>query len=68
MLANVMSAILIIFLILLYNINYPKAMAVILGIESSCDETSASICIDGEIFSNVIATQAIHAKYGGVVP
>ncbi|KKX50700.1 tRNA (adenosine(37)-N6)-threonylcarbamoyltransferase complex transferase subunit TsaD [Sphingobacterium sp. IITKGP-BTPF85] len=43
-------------------------MAVILGIESSCDETSASICIDGEIFSNVIATQAIHAKYGGVVP
>ncbi len=43
-------------------------MAVILGIESSCDETSASICIDGEIKSNIIATQAIHAKYGGVVP
>jgi len=43
-------------------------MAIILGIESSCDETSASICIDGEIKSNVIATQAIHAKYGGVVP
>lgn len=43
-------------------------MAVILGIESSCDETSASICIDGEIRSNIIATQAIHAKYGGVVP
>lgn len=43
-------------------------MAVILGIESSCDETSASICIDGEIRSNIIAGQAIHAKYGGVVP
>ena len=43
-------------------------MAIILGIESSCDETSASICIDGEIKSNVIATQVIHAKYGGVVP
>lgn len=43
-------------------------MAVILGIESSCDETSASICVDGEIKSNVIAGQAIHAKYGGVVP
>lgn len=43
-------------------------MAIILGIESSCDETSAAICIDGEIKSNIIANQAIHAKYGGVVP
>ena len=43
-------------------------MPVILGIESSCDETSASVCVDGEIRSNIIATQAIHAKYGGVVP
>ncbi|HLS95611.1 MAG TPA: tRNA (adenosine(37)-N6)-threonylcarbamoyltransferase complex transferase subunit TsaD [Sphingobacterium sp.] len=43
-------------------------MAVILGIESSCDETSAAICIDGEIKSNIIASQAVHAKYGGVVP
>ncbi|MBP3943232.1 tRNA (adenosine(37)-N6)-threonylcarbamoyltransferase complex transferase subunit TsaD [Sphingobacteriaceae bacterium WQ 2009] len=43
-------------------------MAIILGIESSCDETSASICIDGTICSNVIATQAVHAKFGGVVP
>jgi len=43
-------------------------MAIILGIESSCDETSASICIDGEIKSNIIAGQAIHANYGGVVP
>lgn len=43
-------------------------MAVILGIESSCDETAASICSDGKILSNVIASQAVHAKYGGVVP
>src|SRR5690606_9266573 len=43
-------------------------MTVILGIESSCDETSPSICIDGEIKSNIIASQASHAKYGGVVP
>lgn len=43
-------------------------MAIILGIESSCDETSAAICIDGRIHANVIATQAVHEKYGGVVP
>lgn len=41
---------------------------VILAIESSCDETSASICIDGRVMNNVIATQEIHSKYGGVVP
>ena len=41
---------------------------IILGIESSCDETSASICIDGKIISNVTATQAIHEQYGGVIP
>ena len=40
----------------------------ILAIESSCDETSASVCSDGRILSNVIATQEIHQKYGGVVP
>ncbi|HEX4958354.1 MAG TPA: tRNA (adenosine(37)-N6)-threonylcarbamoyltransferase complex transferase subunit TsaD [Lacibacter sp.] len=40
----------------------------ILAIESSCDETSASVCCDGKILSNVIASQAIHEKYGGVVP
>jgi N6-L-threonylcarbamoyladenine synthase len=40
----------------------------ILAIESSCDETSASVCIDGKILSNFIANQTIHAKYGGVVP
>ncbi|HTI61288.1 tRNA (adenosine(37)-N6)-threonylcarbamoyltransferase complex transferase subunit TsaD [Mucilaginibacter sp.] len=43
-------------------------MPVILGIESSCDETSASICVDGAILSNVIANQTIHEAYGGVVP
>ena len=40
----------------------------ILGIESSCDETSASVCINGKIISNIIASQEIHAQYGGVVP
>src|SRR5689334_22224407 len=43
-------------------------MITILGIESSCDETSAAICRDGKILSNHIASQAIHEKYGGVVP
>jgi len=41
---------------------------VILAIESSCDETSAAICADGMILSNVIANQTIHEAYGGVVP
>jgi N6-L-threonylcarbamoyladenine synthase len=45
-----------------------KEQVYILGIESSCDETSASVCIDGKIVSNIIATQSIHAEYGGVVP
>ncbi|TAF45791.1 MAG: tRNA (adenosine(37)-N6)-threonylcarbamoyltransferase complex transferase subunit TsaD [Sphingobacteriales bacterium] len=43
-------------------------MAIILAIESSCDETSASVCIDGKIVSNIIANQTIHQNYGGVVP
>jgi N6-L-threonylcarbamoyladenine synthase len=43
-------------------------MPTILAIESSCDETSAAICRDGEILSNVIATQKIHEQFGGVVP
>jgi N6-L-threonylcarbamoyladenine synthase len=41
---------------------------IILGIESSCDDTSASVIRDGLMLSNVIAGQAIHASYGGVVP
>ena len=40
----------------------------ILAIESSCDETSAAICCDGKILSNIIAGQPVHEKYGGVVP
>ncbi len=40
----------------------------ILAIESSCDETAASVICNGKILSNVIATQEIHAKYGGIVP
>jgi len=40
----------------------------ILAIESSCDETSASVCQDGKILSNFIANQKVHEKYGGVVP
>ncbi|MES2378762.1 MAG: tRNA (adenosine(37)-N6)-threonylcarbamoyltransferase complex transferase subunit TsaD [Bacteroidota bacterium] len=41
---------------------------VILAIESSCDDTSASVCVDGVVLSNVIANQSIHEAYGGVVP
>jgi len=40
----------------------------ILAIESSCDETAASVCSDGRILSNIIANQTVHAQYGGVVP
>jgi N6-L-threonylcarbamoyladenine synthase len=40
----------------------------ILAIESSCDETSAAVCRDGEILSNFIANQKVHEQYGGVVP
>ena len=40
----------------------------ILGIESSCDDTSAAVIRDGLLLSNVIASQKIHEEYGGVVP
>lgn len=40
----------------------------ILALESSCDETSASIISDGKILNNIVATQSVHEKYGGVVP
>ena len=43
-------------------------MAYILGIESSCDDTSAAIMQDGLLLSNVTASQAVHEAYGGVVP
>src|SRR6188768_617771 len=41
---------------------------VILAIESSCDETSASVIRNGKVLNNIIASQAVHRKYGGVVP
>lgn len=40
----------------------------ILGIESSCDDTSAAVIRDGILLSNVTASQAVHEEYGGVVP
>lgn len=41
---------------------------IILGIESSCDDTSAAVIRDGILLSNVTASQAVHEAYGGVVP
>ncbi len=40
----------------------------ILAIESSCDETSAAVIANGKILNNIVATQSVHEKYGGVVP
>ena len=40
----------------------------ILGIESSCDETAAAVCRDGKILSNVVLSQEVHQQFGGVVP
>ena len=40
----------------------------ILGIESSCDDTSAAVLRGGTLLSNVIASQEVHRKYGGVIP
>ncbi len=41
---------------------------IILGIETSCDETAAAVCKNGEIASSVVSQQIIHSQYGGVVP
>ena len=41
---------------------------VILAIETSCDDTSAAIAIDGIVKSNIIISQGVHSKHGGVVP
>ena len=41
---------------------------IVLGIETSCDETSASIVKDFKVLSNVVKTQSVHIEYGGVVP
>lgn len=43
-------------------------MPTILAIESSCDETSAAVIRNGKILNNIIATQSVHQRYGGVVP
>ena len=45
-----------------------KEEPIILGIESSCDDTSAAVLRGRQLLSNVIASQAVHAAYGGVVP
>ena len=53
----------------IYNLSLPfRGTGGILAIESSCDETSAAICRDGKILSNIIAGQKVHEQYGGVVP
>ena len=41
---------------------------IVLGIETSCDETASAICKDGQILSSITSTQEIHKKFGGVVP
>ena len=41
---------------------------IVLGIETSCDETAVSVCKDGNILSNVISSQVAHSDFGGVVP
>ena len=41
---------------------------IILGIETSCDETAVSVCMDGKILSNIVGSQLIHSNFGGVVP
>ena len=40
----------------------------VLGIETSCDETSAAVLIDGRVRSNIISSQLVHQQYGGIVP
>ncbi len=49
-------------------LNKIKKDILILGIESSCDETSAAVLHSGRMLSNIIATQEVHRQYGGVVP
>lgn len=44
------------------------ARCTLLAIESSCDETSAAVLVNGRVLSNIIANQDVHTKYGGVVP
>jgi hypothetical protein len=51
-----------------FAVSYKRTMAYILGIESSCDDTSAAVLHNTLLLSNVIASQEVHKKYGGVVP
>lgn len=48
-----------------FNLSQP---VIILGIESSCDETAAAVCIGDKILANVVASQKVHELYGGIVP
>lgn len=50
------------------RIHFPALNVTILAIESSCDETAAAVIRNGKIINNIIASQAVHIKYGGVVP
>jgi N6-L-threonylcarbamoyladenine synthase len=45
-----------------------KKDIIILGIESSCDDTSSAVIKNGYLLSNIIANQNVHKAYGGVVP
>lgn len=46
----------------------PGSPLIVLGIESSCDDTAAAVLADGRLLSNVVAGQEVHARWGGVVP
>lgn len=46
----------------------PQSSTIILGIESSCDDTAAAVICNGKILANIIANQDVHKAYGGVVP
>ena len=50
------------------NSSFKEMADIILGIESSCDDTSAAVIRDGYLLSNVIASQQVHKDFGGVVP
>jgi len=51
------------------SVHYNATMGThVLGIETSCDETSAAVLLEGRAVSNVISSQFVHARYGGVVP
>src|SRR5687768_12908720 len=58
----------VIALIFIKNNHLNGSDIIILGIESSCDDTSAAILKNGEILSNIVAGQKVHEKFGGVVP